>query len=211
MRYEAGGGPDAGLHHALQGGEYLSPVAGRWQRPGLAGGDVAPHGYPSHLLVHHLKGGGPPGGLCLTVEGLRLRHHRKCNVGCASGRRLGCETVQPGQGLLQLALLSGPAVGQLSSPTVWVQAGPAVRRLSGPAVWAPTGSAVWEMARCLDMVSATTFSFPGMCWMSLDTVMDCHSTKKKLLAKTCQNMHFSNFTYVRQTCFAYNFFFGAFF
>ena len=72
-------------------------------------------------------------------------------------------------------VLAGPVVRQLSGPALWAQAGPAVRQLSdpavwaptGPAVWAPTGLAVWGAAGGLDMVSATTFSLPGMCRMSL--------------------------------------------
>jgi hypothetical protein len=64
-------------------------------------------------------------------------------------------------------VLAGPAVRQLSGPAVWARAGPAVRQLSGPAVWVPTGPAVRGAAGGLDMVSATTFSLPGMCLMSL--------------------------------------------
>jgi hypothetical protein len=67
VRYEAAGGSDAGVRHAVQGGEYLPPVAGRHQRPSLSSGDVAPHGHAGHLLVYHLKGGEPLGGLCLTA------------------------------------------------------------------------------------------------------------------------------------------------
>ena len=37
-----------------------------------------------------------------------------------------------------------------------------MRQLSGPAVWAPAGPAVWGAAGGLDMVSATTFSLPGI-------------------------------------------------
>jgi hypothetical protein len=55
----------------------------------------------------------------------------------------------------------------LAGPALWVLAGPAVRQLSGPAVWAPAGPAVRGAAGGLDMVSATTFSLPGMCLMSL--------------------------------------------
>jgi hypothetical protein len=76
---------------------------------------------------------------------------------------------------LAVWVLAGPAVRKLSGPALWAQAGPAVRQLSdpavwaptGPAVWAPTGLAVWGAAGGLDMVSATTFSLPGMCRMSL--------------------------------------------
>jgi hypothetical protein len=67
VRNEAAGGPDAGVRHAVQGGEYLPPVAGGHQRPGLSSGDVTPHGHASHLLVYHLEGGGPLGSLCLTA------------------------------------------------------------------------------------------------------------------------------------------------
>jgi hypothetical protein len=90
-----------------------------------------------------------------------------------SAAQAGGKAVQPGQGLLQLLsgpavwVLAGPVVRQLSGLVVWVQAGLAGRQLSGPAVWAPTGPAVRGAARGLDMVSATTFSLPGMCLMSL--------------------------------------------
>ncbi len=123
-------------------------------------GDVGPHSLPKEL-VRYEAAGVPDARLRHTVQGGEYRlpvagrhHRRKPTVGCDSGRRLGVETVQPSQGLLQpgTAIRSGSVGAGWSGYAATIRSGGVGVGWSGGEAAIQSGSVaitgvdVWEVA-----------------------------------------------------------------